>query len=100
MTEFKPEDIVDTQALLLTVNKLKTGQVVVILGGKTPEPPRFEVLMAACEYLLFITAQNSNAGFEKALELLCEGATKYKHLFVPENKPKEEPNGGDVGPVG
>lgn len=38
----------------------------------------FEQLMMACEYLMTITASKSKAGFERALELLCKGATTYR----------------------
>lgn len=34
--------------------------------------------MMACEFLMHKTAQLSSAGYEKALELLCEGAMDYK----------------------
>lgn len=34
--------------------------------------------MCACEYLMHKTAQKSNAGYEKAMELLVKGAMTYK----------------------
>lgn len=34
----------------------------------------FAVMMAAAEHFMTAVALNSDAGFEKALELLCEGA--------------------------
>ena len=34
--------------------------------------------MMACEFMLHKTAQLSPAGYEKALELLCNGAMTYK----------------------
>lgn len=34
--------------------------------------------MMACEFLIHKTAQLSNAGYEKALELLCKGALTYQ----------------------
>ena len=37
--------------------------------------------MMACEFLMHKTAQLSSAGFEKALEILCNGATDYKILI-------------------
>jgi len=37
--------------------------------------------MMAAEYLTFITAQESPAGFEKALELIQKGAMKYKTIY-------------------
>jgi len=41
--------------------------------------------MMAAEYLLFKTAQISKAGFEKAMELLCEGAMTYKDIKENQN---------------
>lgn len=35
--------------------------------------------MMATEFMIYKTAQNSNAGFEKAMELLCKGAMTYKN---------------------
>ena len=43
-----------------------------------PEGLPFGYLMVACEYLLYFTAGRSSAGFEKALELLCEGAMNWR----------------------
>ena len=40
----------------------------------------FKDMMCACEFLLHKTAQLSNAGYEKALDLLCKGAMTYKEL--------------------
>ncbi len=34
--------------------------------------------MMACEFLMKKTAQLSSAGYERALELLCEGSMDYK----------------------
>ena len=40
----------------------------------------FKFWMSACEYLLHQTARRSSAGFERALELLCQGAMNYKDV--------------------
>lgn len=34
--------------------------------------------MMACEFFLQKTAQRSDAGYERALELLCKGSMSYK----------------------
>lgn len=34
--------------------------------------------MMACEFLIQKTAQKSRAGYEKALELLCQGSMSYR----------------------
>lgn len=38
----------------------------------------FMFWMCACEYLTHKTAQKSNAGYEKAMEVLVKGAMTYK----------------------
>ena len=47
-------------------------------GAPHGEDHDFVWWMAACEYFLMLTSRKSNAGFEKAQELLCSGATKWK----------------------
>ena len=42
--------------------------------------------MCACEYLIHITAQKSNAGYEKALELLAKGAMTYKNQALKDKQ--------------
>jgi len=48
----------------------------------SPEGMPFPFWMVAAEHLMTATAQKSNAGFEKAIELLTEGAmtNRGKHL--------------------
>ena len=50
-------------------------------GGS--EPP-FVAWMTAAEYFAAITAMKSNAGYEKAIELIANGAMTYKHLNKPD----------------
>ena len=38
----------------------------------------FDFWMMACEYLLHKTCQKSNAGYERAMELINQGAMTYK----------------------
>lgn len=45
------------------------------------EPPEFAVLMVATENLMNAAAMESNAGYEEALLLLCEGARKTNALI-------------------
>ena len=40
----------------------------------------FRFWICACEYFLHKTAQKSNAGYERAMELLCQGAMTYRDL--------------------
>ncbi len=51
------------------------GKLVTIEASEGAE---FKHWMMACEFLLHKTAQMSNAGYEKATELLCGGSTTYK----------------------
>ncbi|KKL18683.1 hypothetical protein LCGC14_2473060, partial [marine sediment metagenome] len=44
----------------------------------TDEDVEFIDWMMACEFLIQKTAQLSDAGYEQALELLCEGSMDYK----------------------
>ena len=41
--------------------------------------PSFAAWMCATEYLMHLTAQKSNAGYEGALELLVKGAMTWRH---------------------
>jgi ribosomal protein S27AE len=59
----------------ITSELLNDGKGLVRVG--VPKDWSFKRLMMACEYLLWVTAARSPAGFEKALELLCRGATTY-----------------------
>ena len=43
-------------------------------------PVPFGAAMIACEHMMTATALSSNAGFERALDLLVEGAKKSKVL--------------------
>lgn len=45
----------------------------------------FVSLMMATEYLMFVLAQQSEAGFERALELLVTGAMTYENKNGPIN---------------
>ena len=46
--------------------------------GTGHSEPSFKAWMAACEFFLATVARKSDVGFEKAMELLCSGATTYK----------------------
>jgi hypothetical protein len=45
---------------------------------RNPKKMPFAFLMVAAEHLMKMTAQRSRAGFERALELMCQGATSVK----------------------
>ncbi|KKL22839.1 hypothetical protein LCGC14_2431440, partial [marine sediment metagenome] len=38
--------------------------------------------MMACEFLIQKTAQKSEAGYEKAMGLLCKGSMGYKGMLI------------------
>lgn len=40
----------------------------------------FGFWMIACEYFMHKVAQKSNAGYEKAMEILMKGAMTYKNI--------------------
>jgi hypothetical protein len=65
------------------------AQVVVLNTWGEDEPP-FAFWMALSEYLIAITAKKSNAGFEKALELLVQGAMTYKDTGKPIHRDEDE----------
>jgi hypothetical protein len=54
------------------------------IGIDPDNPPDFMTLMAAAEYLTAVVACESNAGYERALELIIQGAMTYKHILKPE----------------
>ena len=74
------------QALQITSETLDDGKGLVNIA--IPDDWPFEKLMMACEYLLCLTASQSLAGFEKALELLCAGATTYRK--AEKDRPEKE----------
>lgn len=47
----------------------------------------FGYLMTAAEYLTAVAAKNSRAGFEKAIELITQGAMKYKSTMIRRDDP-------------
>ena len=53
------------------------------IGINDDDPPDFATLMCAAEYLAAVVACESNAGYEKALELVVQGAMTYKHMMRP-----------------
>jgi len=52
----------------------------------TEEDFQFAHLMCAAEYLCAVAAQESNAGYEKACELIIQGAMTYKNKFATDSK--------------
>jgi hypothetical protein len=71
---------------VVTLLKEDGPAIVLIKAGNNDgcEEPPFAAWMTAAEYFTAITATKSNAGFEKACELISEGAMTYKHLAKPE----------------
>ena len=62
MAEFVVTTIPEEQTVYISVN----------------DDAKFIDWMMCCEFLIHKTAQFSEAGYEKALELLCEGSMGYK----------------------
>lgn len=48
------------------------------IGCSDPAPP-FAYWLCMVEYLMHVTAQKSNAGYEGALEAFCRGAMTWRH---------------------
>ena len=71
----------ETTTFEVQVEKLTDGSVKVAIGVENGKPPDFATLMCGCEYLMAVVACESNAGYEKALELLVKGAMTYRHLY-------------------
>ena len=46
------------------------------------EDAEFIDWMMACEFLIQKTAQKSEAGYEKAMGLLCKGSMGYKGMLI------------------
>ena len=46
------------------------------------EDAEFVDWMMACEFFIHKTAQKSEAGYEKAMELLCKGSMGYKGMLI------------------
>ncbi len=65
------------------------GEVAIGTEDGLPEP-EFGYWMMACEYLMHIVAQKSNAGYEKAMELLMQGAMSYEHKELPGSERSQE----------
>lgn len=57
----------------------KSAEAAIHMADNVP----FPFLMVACEHLIRCTAQKSGAGYEKAIDLLVEGALKSKGRSIP-----------------
>jgi len=55
----------------------------VLIATKDGKPLDFVSLMMSAEYLTALVAIESNAGYEKALELVTQGAMTYVHKLQP-----------------
>ena len=69
------------QAMQFIIEVVPTGDgaVEVHIGIETDAEPPFTAWMCMTEYLMHLTAQKSNAGYEGALELLVKGAMTWRH---------------------
>lgn len=66
-----------------------SGPCQVALGLPNGVDVPFAAKLVAAEYLAYIVATESGAGFERALELVVEGAMTWRH--------KLRPGGSDAG---
>ena len=66
----------------VTVEQLDDGSARVSIGVDHSKVPDFLDMICAAEYLTYIVASESKAGFEKALELVAKGAMTYKHKMA------------------
>lgn len=73
----------------ITVNVPSDGRVSVEVATQDGTRPAWLTLLAAAEYLSAVVASESAIGYEKALELIAEGAVTYKHKLRPAKKGKQ-----------
>lgn len=64
--------------ILIRVFHRPDGEEVRVEIQADPEKVDFEDLMCATEFLIATTAKQSDAGYERALELLQHGAMTYR----------------------
>ena len=68
------------EAILGVVDKAE-----VIIATTDGEALEFATLMCATEYLMHLTAERSGAGYDRALDLLLEGARMWSHQQEPDS---------------
>ena len=72
----------------IVVEQLPDGKCRVLLTADNKgDPPPFIDLMCAAEYLCAVAASESNAGYEKGLELIVQGAMTYRHMYRERRDP-------------
>ena len=72
--EVRPRDVLGAAEEVLP----SAPRAEVIIATKNGEEMDFSTMMCATEYLMHVTAQQSNVGYERALELLVEGAKTWR----------------------
>ena len=75
------ENAIDHKRITIDIFLLEDGGAQPVV--RCEDGTEFEHKMIAAEYLAYICATESGAGFEKALELLNKGAVTYRHLERP-----------------
>lgn len=79
---------IDASGTLIEVRVLPSGERAARVEICCPEgEPSFTEWMAAAEYLTAVVARKSHAGYERAVELVGQGALTYRHETW---KPPEE----------
>ena len=71
--EVRPRDVLGAAEAVLRADWAE-----VIIATQNGEELDFATMMCATEYLMHVTAQQSDAGYERALELLVEGAKTWR----------------------
>jgi len=82
--------VIDIDNIELTAMTYENEQVEVMIGVHPAKRPSFKTMMCITEYMMSVVAMGSNAGFEKALELLMEGAMTYKTLMRASPPPQQD----------
>ncbi len=74
------ETIPPDAVIVIEVYSKPDGALVTVSWPEGWDKPEFGQWMVAAEYLLSVVASKSHAGYEKALDLIREGAMTYRNL--------------------
>ena len=73
-----PVDVLGPAEVIMGVHKAEVA--IITQAGEDLD---FATLMCATEYLMHVTAERSGAGYDRALDLLVEGARTWSHKQGP-----------------
>jgi len=98
--DFPPSDAVTVETFALSVATRKAGGVAVCITIPDEDnPPEAKTFINGCGYLMSVIAEQSDLGYEAAMEKLMEGAMAYRTTKKPEKgqEPrKPDDNGKDT----